>query len=64
MTSEYEDYYEGKKEKTLDDVYHAIRSIESKVEDIIDEIGEFDCKGRGRYNSVTMKDFYENDEDY
>ncbi len=64
MTPKYEDHYEGKNRKTLDDIYHAIRAIESKVEDIIEEINEFDCRGRSKYNNLTMKDFYENGEDY
>ena len=64
MTSEYENHHEDRKGKTLDDIYRVIRSIDGKVEKILDEVCDFDYRTAAHDDSWTVRDFYDNGEVY
>ncbi len=58
MTPKYEDRYGGRKGKTLDDIYDVVRSIDSKVKDLLDELGELECETEENHD-WDMGDFYD-----
>lgn len=64
MTSEYENHYEDRKSKTLEDIYCAIVCVDSKVEDILDELRDGDYGTRDYDNGWSTRDFYNNEEVY
>ena len=64
MTSEYENHCEDRKGKTLDDIYHVIRSIDGKVEKILDEVCDFEYRTSAHDDDWSIRDFYENGEVY
>ena len=64
MTSEYENRYEDRKRKTLDDIYRGIKSIDGKVEDILDELRDCDYGMRDYDNEWSMRDFCGDEEVY
>ena len=59
MTPKYEDRYGGRKGKTLDDIYDVVRSIDSKVKELLDEFGELECETEENYD-WDMDDLYDN----
>ena len=64
MTSEYENRYEDRKGKTLDDIYCAIVGVAGKVEDILDELRDCDYGMRDYDNDWSMRYFLDNEEVY
>ena len=64
MTSEYENRYEDRKRKTLDDIYRGIKSIDGKVEDILDELRDCEYGTRDYDSDWTMRDFCGDEEVY
>lgn len=61
MTPKYEDRYGERKGKTLEDVYYAVRSVDSKVEEILDEMGELECRAKDDHRDWDMDEYCENE---
>lgn len=64
MTPDYENNNEDRREKTLDDIYRVIRSIDGKVEKILDEVCDLEYRPSAYDDEWSMRDFYENGEVY
>ena len=61
MTTGLEDRYKGGNSKTLDDIYYAIRSVDSKVEEILDEIGTLEYTREDEHKGWSIDDLYDNE---
>jgi len=64
MTSEHNNRYEDRREKNLDDIYRVIRSIDGKVEKILDEVCDLDCGTADYRNGWTISDLFDDEEVY
>ena len=64
MTPENSSRHEDRRKKNLDDIYRVIRSIDGKVEKILDEVCDFEHGTSAHDDDWSIRDFYENGEVY